>query len=567
MPPKRKAPSQGRGGTGYGGAQGDTQRLLAGRKKAEKQGTSEDAARTKYLKDCKAALERNLSKASKAAGGEPEAGGPTDSLINEREKDKVAKDLAEIFRNQTPTDWDDRKDLYNAAFDLCRTLASDVRLGAVFGEKDDPEGVLYWLVDFSRQAEAIQKRGADDDVVIWSDAEQQDYVLATQVAEVRDAALKVSRLCHSKKKPVEELSIVSLSERYQSILGPLRFETVDSLSNHYFLRTAPTAPSGFNMRLRWKELCMFKAALPIEYGSSCFCRVIDSRLDMLRVMITGPDDTPYANGCFLFDVNLPASYPQVAPKVHFLTTGGGKMRFNPNLYQCGKVCLSLLGTWQGPGWVSGESTLLQVLVSIQSLILVPDPYFNEPGWERERGTPRGAINSKNYNRNIRRYTMEAALDNHLSAILSKTNTHPEFEEAMKKHFLEKRSLIEQEIRQWSSDDPTVVARVERICSLLAQLAQAEREARRAATRAKKAGAVAATMAAATNSNDPICLDSDGEVDDDAGKKSANGGEAIEIDFDDDDGEEKKSEVEDGDKKPEAVAANDTSGVDGIIDLT
>ena len=133
MPPKRKAPSaSAHGGVGYGGAQGDTKRLLAGRKKAEKKGTSEDAARTKYLKDCRAALVRNLSKAKETD--------PIDSLINEREKDKVAKDLAEIFRNQTPTDWDDRKDLYNAAFDLCRTLASDVRLGIIFGEKDDPEG-------------------------------------------------------------------------------------------------------------------------------------------------------------------------------------------------------------------------------------------------------------------------------------------------------------------------------------------------------------------------------------------------------------------------------------------
>ena len=46
------------------------------------------------------------------------------------------------------------------------------------------------------------------------------------------------------------------------------------------------------------------------------------------------------------------------------------MRFNPNLYNCGKVCLSLLGTWSGPGWDPKASTLLQVLVSIQSLIMV-----------------------------------------------------------------------------------------------------------------------------------------------------------------------------------------------------
>jgi hypothetical protein len=31
-----------------------------------------------------------------------------------------------------------------------------------------------------------------------------------------------------------------------------------------------------------------------------------------------------------------------------------------NLYNCGKVCLSLLGTWSGPGWDPAHSTLLQV---------------------------------------------------------------------------------------------------------------------------------------------------------------------------------------------------------------
>ena len=36
-----------------------------------------------------------------------------------------------------------------------------------------------------------------------------------------------------------------------------------------------------------------------------------------------------------------------------------------SLYAEGKVCLSLLGTWAGPGWVPGVSTLGQVLMSIQ----------------------------------------------------------------------------------------------------------------------------------------------------------------------------------------------------------
>jgi hypothetical protein len=36
----------------------------------------------------------------------------------------------------------------------------------------------------------------------------------------------------------------------------------------------------------------------------------------------------------------------------------------------------------------------QVLVSIQSLIFVPEPYFNEPGYEREMGLPAGIAASR-----------------------------------------------------------------------------------------------------------------------------------------------------------------------------
>ncbi len=61
----------------------------------------------------------------------------------------------------------------------------------------------------------------------------------------------------------------------------------------------------------------------------------------------GSLDTPYANGAFIFDLYCDDSYPNSPPKMLLATTGNGKIRFNPNLYNCGKVCLSLLGTWRG----------------------------------------------------------------------------------------------------------------------------------------------------------------------------------------------------------------------------
>eukprot|EP00660_Eupelagonema_oceanica_P010793 gene10793-2226_t len=86
---------------------------------------------------------------------------------------------------------------------------------------------------------------------------------------------------------------------------------------------------------------------------------------------------------------LGPTYPCEPPRVWLMTTHGNKIRFNPNLYANGQVCLSLLGTWAGPGWDPKQSTLLQVLLSIQSMILVKDPFYNEPGWESMASTAHG----------------------------------------------------------------------------------------------------------------------------------------------------------------------------------
>lgn len=81
----------------------------------------------------------------------------------------------------------------------------------------------------------------------------------------------------------------------------------------------------------------------------------------------------------------------------------GGLRLNPNLYDCGKVCLSLLNTWNGKKtemWIPGKSTMLQVLVSIQGLILNAKPFFNEPGYENMYVGEDGERRSKQYNEDV-----------------------------------------------------------------------------------------------------------------------------------------------------------------------
>lgn len=67
--------------------------------------------------------------------------------------------------------------------------------------------------------------------------------------------------------------------------------------------------------------------------------------DLFSALIKGPTRTPYEDGLYLFDIQLPNIYPAVPPHFCYLSQCSG--RLNPNLYDNGKVCVSLLGTWIG----------------------------------------------------------------------------------------------------------------------------------------------------------------------------------------------------------------------------
>ena len=84
-------------------------------------------------------------------------------------------------------------------------------------------------------------------------------------------------------------------------------------------------------------------------------------------------------------------------------------------------------------------------MSIQSLILVSEPYFNEPGYERSRGTPSGNQNSRDYDVNIRQATVKWAM---LEQIRSPT---PCFKQVVHTHFWLKRREIEKQCEDWIAD--------------------------------------------------------------------------------------------------------------------
>lgn len=245
---------------------------------------------------------------------------------------------------------------------------------------------------------------------------------------------------------------------YVTALSPLKIETaniLDSITQKFSLvkdvtQTCKNRGSIHHSRaLRVaKEIKRLQKGLPLAWEASIFVRVDENRPDILKALVIGPEDTPYADGCFFFDICLPPEFPDTPPIVRFLTTGGGSVQFNPNLYPNGKVCLSLLGTWDGPGWNSSSSTLLQVLVSIQGLIFTSDPYYNEPlvkeYWARCCSQKwLSDLYSMLQQGNTLRYSILPALQ----------NTSPLFSEVVRQHYLRKKDYIFARLNLWKNTGP------------------------------------------------------------------------------------------------------------------
>jgi len=271
-------------------------------------------------------------------------------------------------------------------------------------------------------------------------------------------------------------------EDYEAIMRELCFDSVEELSSFpgHKYASCKSNPRRKVLKRLAAEYSDFESCLPIHEESSVFFRFCDESMCHAQMLIIAVDDTPYATGCFIFDVKFPDNYPQAPPKVNLQTTGGGAVRFNPNLYNCGKVCLSLLGTWsgrsEGERWNPGLSTFLQVAISIQSLIFVPEPYFNEPGWERYMGTADGDRRSKQYNVVIEKGTTQHAIIDQIK------NPPAAWKDVIETHFRMQSARVMKNVTKWHGKDHKLTKEVQ---SLLEGLQEKKAESPLAAPKMEK----------------------------------------------------------------------------------
>ncbi|KAF9962960.1 hypothetical protein BGZ70_007756 [Mortierella alpina] len=245
------------------------------------------------------------------------------------------------------------------------------------------------------------------------------------LSEPEDVATSDQGTSHSQRKPVLE------HEDWKSFLV-----AEATPEDHHFLQSHPVAPHSDKAWIKRvvKEHSILSSSLP----EGIRVRAFEDRMDLLRVLIQGPDHTPYRNALFLFDFMLPSQFPSQPPAAFFHSWTGGIGRINPNLYEDGNVCLSLLNTWHGKDqtetWTP-SSSLLQLLISLQGLVLVPEPYYNEAGFEKFVGTREAARNSELYNEKV--YLLS------LKAVQTILNNPPTPFQKEVRHFYFKQGKLEQ----------------------------------------------------------------------------------------------------------------------------
>ncbi|KAJ1395277.1 Ubiquitin-conjugating enzyme E2 [Sesbania bispinosa] len=210
-----------------------------------------------------------------------------------------------------------------------------------------------------------------------------------------------------------------------------QFDVVSDTSDHYFVRKNPRVGDCFSNSKRdaYKTIMREWKTLEEHLPESIYVRVYDRNIDLMRAVIIGAAGTPYHDALFFFDIAFPHDYPTHPPKVYYHSFG---VRLNPNLYNNGTICLSLLNTWFGNDnerWDPTSSTVLQVLLSIQGLVLNERPFYNEPS----NGTLRRFLpenKSNAYNEEV--FSLTCSTTVHL---IRKPPKH--FEDFVRDHFRER----------------------------------------------------------------------------------------------------------------------------------
>ena len=380
-------------------------------------------------------------------------------------KSTMFKYFVSLFKNISILEITNNSKYYRAVFDMIQLYCLDTSIG-LFYDPDESRSMYRCIVDLDAKAQScLELDDSNENAnIIFNihnmiEKPYKSYIESIDQSEsgykdVKD--LDSDYNVRTKHTKTSQVSVEHNNQKnpYNHMMLKYRYKLGTGLSDDpsYYYRDYCVDDEPRDMKSCYKrmssEIPVLIECMSVDENALVLMYVDRKKPNCIRYLLNGPPNTPYARGLFIFDSYCGIKYPMSAPEFHFVNTSG--FRFNPNLYSEGKVCLSLLDTYSGPRpheserWNPKISTLAQVIFSIQSLIFTDQPYFNEPGYDKDRKTASGISASKAYNEGVRLSTMKASI---IDTIMY-ADRYTQFKNAILTHFwLQKEKILEQ-CRQW-----------------------------------------------------------------------------------------------------------------------
>lgn len=209
------------------------------------------------------------------------------------------------------------------------------------GEEDEADSEYLWAMDESGDWQPAEKGGGD-----WEDVPDEDSGSSHNHGDTEmniEAELQpsdpspISQPADDKMQQNVDLEQTESPE--ESIWAPFKILSSAPV-DHAFYKAPPAQPSKLFMTRLRKEYRVLDSSLP----GLCFIfqtdfhrpyqilsetivvRAFEDRADLLRSLIIGPENTPYADAPFVIDWMLDSDFPNSPPKAYFLswTNGNGR---------------------------------------------------------------------------------------------------------------------------------------------------------------------------------------------------------------------------------------------------
>lgn len=239
------------------------------------------------------------------------------------------------------------------------------------------------------------------------------------------------------KKPEQPLEKLDPNIIYYESLSNLRIFACTNFQAFKFYSFAKTFNmSAHGLKILNDEFAELKNSLPCSLSMSAFFMYDYEDACKIKALISGPENTVYAHGLYLFDICIPENYPSEPPIVSFMTTADGYFVFNPCFLGNGQVRLPNANTFNNfcsMRWNPKISTLMDLFLSIQEVLSNNNIIQHEPGFEKlALDSPENIL-----------YQYEVLYGNFQYAIIKNLVSPPVgFENIVKKHFtLKKDSII------------------------------------------------------------------------------------------------------------------------------